>query len=46
MQSSRGGKQIHSTGGMTSPTFNVSKGNLVDIHVINEILILLKKNSS
>jgi len=38
MQSSRGGKQVPRAGGMTSPTLNVSKGNLVSIHVINEIL--------
>jgi len=38
MQSSRGGKQVPRAGGMTSPTLNVSKGNLVAVHVINEIL--------
>ena len=38
MQSSRGGKQVPRPGGMTSPTLSVSKGNLVSIHVINEIL--------
>jgi len=38
MQSSKGGKQVPRAGGMTSPTLNVSKGNLVSIHVINEIL--------
>ena len=38
MQSSRGGKQVPRAGGMTSPTLNISKGNLVAVHVINEIL--------
>jgi len=38
MQSSRGGKQVPRPGGMTSPTLNVSQGNLVSVHVINEIL--------
>jgi len=38
MQSSRGGKQVPRPGGMTSPTLNVSKGNLISVHIINEIL--------
>jgi hypothetical protein len=37
LQSSRGGKQTPQRG-MTSPTLIVSKGNLVSVHVINEIL--------
>ena len=37
LQSSRGGKQAPQKG-MTSPTLNISKGNLVSIHIINEIL--------
>ena len=37
LQSSRGGKQTPQRG-MTSPTLIISKGNLVSLHVINEIL--------
>jgi len=36
-QSSRGGKQTPHPG-MSSPTLNISKGSLVDVHIINEIL--------
>lgn len=35
-QSSRGGKQAPHPG-MTSPTVTISKGNLVSLHIINEI---------
>ncbi len=35
-QSSRGGKQAPHPG-MTSPTLNITKGNLVSLHIINEI---------
>ena len=35
-QSSRGGKQVIQNG-MTSPTWTIPKGNLVTIHLINEI---------
>ncbi|MFB5605086.1 MAG: cupredoxin domain-containing protein [Nitrosarchaeum sp.] len=36
MQSSKGGKQvIHNA--MTSPTITITTGNLVDLHIINEI---------
>ena len=35
-QSSRGGKQTPHPG-MASPTLNISKGNLVSLHIINEI---------
>jgi len=35
-QSSRGGKQTPHPG-MTSPTLTISKGNLVSLHIINEI---------
>ena len=35
-QSSRGGKQVVQNG-MTSPTLTISRGNLVTLHIINEI---------
>lgn len=35
-QSSRGGKQAPRPG-MTSPTLDITKGNLVSLHIINEI---------
>jgi hypothetical protein len=36
LQSTRGGKVVPSTGG-NSPTLLVAKGNLVNIHLINEV---------
>jgi len=35
-QSSRGGKQAPRSG-ITSPTLNITEGNLVSLHIINEI---------